>query len=269
MRQRPEPQPRELLLEVHDLVKSFKKRRVVDGVSFQVRAGEIVGLLGANGAGKTTSFRMTVGLTKPDSGQVRLRGAECSRLPMYQRARLGMGYLPQERSIFQRLRVRDNLLAVLESLPYSRSERLAEARRLMDELEIGHLENSMADTLSGGEQRRLELARALATRPVILLLDEPFAGVDPIAVAEIQTLIHRMRSKNLGILITDHNVRETLQSTDRAYVIHQGRLLKEGTPSEVIADPHVREVYLGHSFDAPSIALAPNALAPDALAQDV
>ncbi len=250
------PQPGELLLEVVDLVKSFKKRRVVDGVSFRVRSGEIVGLLGANGAGKTTSFRMTVGLTKPDAGAVRLRGRECSRLPMFQRARLGMGYLPQERSVFQRLSVRDNLLAVLEALPYSRAERHEEARRLMAELEISHLEKSIADTLSGGEQRRLELARALATKPVILLLDEPFAGVDPIAVAEIQSLIHRMRAKNLGILITDHNVRETLQSTDRAYVIHQGRLLKEGTPAEVIADARVREVYLGHSFDAPVLGVS-------------
>jgi lipopolysaccharide export system ATP-binding protein len=247
---RPDPQPGELLLEVNDLVKSFKKRRVVDGVSFHVRAGEIVGLLGANGAGKTTSFRMTVGLTQPDSGAVTLRGQECSRLPMFQRARLGMGYLPQERSIFQRLSVRDNLLAVLETMPYSSSERLEQVKRLLDELEIAHLENSQADTLSGGEQRRLELARALATRPVILLLDEPFAGVDPIAVAEIQHLIGRMRAKNLGILITDHNVRETLQSTDRAYVIHKGQILREGKPAEVIADPKVREVYLGHTFDA-------------------
>jgi lipopolysaccharide export system ATP-binding protein len=248
--QRPDPQPGDLLLEVRGLVKSFKKRRVVDGVSFRVNAGEIVGLLGANGAGKTTSFRMTVGLTKPDGGEVLLRGRECSRLPMYQRARLGMGYLPQERSIFQRLSVLDNLLAVLEAMPYSRTERHAEAQRLMHELEISHLETSMADTLSGGEQRRLELARALATRPAILLLDEPFAGVDPIAVAEIQTLIRRMREKNLGVLITDHNVRETLQSTDRAYVIGKGKLMMEGTPAEVIADARVREVYLGHSFDA-------------------
>jgi len=247
---REDPAPGELLLEVVDLVKSFKQRRVVDGVSFQVRAGEIVGLLGANGAGKTTSFRMTVGLTRPDSGEVRLRGRECSRLAMFQRARLGMGYLPQERSIFQRLTVRDNLLAVLETMPYSRAEQLEHAKRLLAELEIGHLEKSQADTLSGGEQRRLELARALATRPVILLLDEPFAGVDPIAVAEIQHLISRMRAKNLGILITDHNVRETLQSTDRAYVIHKGQILREGKPAEVIADPKVREVYLGHTFDA-------------------
>jgi lipopolysaccharide export system ATP-binding protein len=253
--QRTDPRPGELLLETLGLTKSFKQRTVVNGVSFQVRAGEIVGLLGANGAGKTTSFRMTVGLTKPDAGEVKLRGVECSRLAMFQRARLGMGYLPQERSIFQRLSVRDNLLAVLETMPYSRHEREAEATRLLEELEILRLEKSLAETLSGGEQRRLELARALATKPLILLLDEPFAGVDPIAVAEIQSLIHRMRSRNLGILITDHNVRETLQSTDRAYVIHEGKLLKEGTPAEVVADARVREVYLGHSFDAPSIGI--------------
>lgn len=248
---RPDPTPGELLLEVKDLVKSFKQRRVVDGVSFQVRAGEIVGLLGANGAGKTTSFRMTVGLTRPDAGSVRLRGADCTKLAMFQRARLGMGYLPQDRSIFQRLSVLDNLLAVLETMPYSRSERFEQARRLLGELEISHLEKSQADTLSGGEQRRLELARALATRPVILLLDEPFAGVDPIAVAEIQQLIARMRAKNLGILITDHNWRETLQLVDRAYMIHAGKILREGNAAEIVSDPRVREVYLGNAADTP------------------
>ncbi len=251
MHARPEPTPGETLLEVRDLVKAFKGRRVVDGVSFRVRAGEIVGLLGANGAGKTTSFRMTVGLTRPDAGVVTLRGQDCTRLAMFQRARLGMGYLPQDRSIFQRLSVRDNLLAVLETMPYTRSERLQRSQELLEELEIAHLHKSQADTLSGGEQRRLELARALASRPVILLLDEPFAGVDPIAVGEIQQLIGRMRAKNLGILITDHNVRETLQSTDRAYVIHKGQILREGAPAEVIADARVREAYLGHTFDAP------------------
>jgi lipopolysaccharide export system ATP-binding protein len=251
MRSRPPIEPGERLLEVRGLIKAFKRRRVVDGVSFEVHAGEIVGLLGPNGAGKTTSFRMTVGITKPDAGQVLLRGHECSRLPMYRRARLGMGYLPQERSIFQRLSVRDNLLAVLESMPYARRERMAQAAELMHELEIEHLAGNMADTLSGGEQRRLELCRALATRPLILLLDEPFAGIDPIAVQEIQTLVHRMRSKHIGILITDHNVRETLQSTDRAYIIHQGRILRGGLPRELVDDPQVREVYLGHSFDTP------------------
>ncbi len=252
----PVPERGQHLLEVKGLVKSFKRRRVVDGVHFDVHAGEIVGLLGPNGAGKTTSFRMTVGLTKPDAGAVTLMGVECSKLPMYKRARLGMGYLPQERSVFQRLSVKDNLLAVLEARPYSRKERQIEAARLMEELEIGHLADSIADTLSGGEQRRLELSRALATGPLIVLLDEPFAGIDPIAVQEIQSLIERMRAKNIGILITDHNVRETLQSTDRAYIIHQGRILRSGLPRDLIADPRVREVYLGHTFDEPSLGVS-------------
>jgi lipopolysaccharide export system ATP-binding protein len=256
MVQRPHINPGDMLLEVRGLVKSFGKRRVVDGVSFQVHAGEIVGLLGSNGAGKTTSFRMTVGLTRPEAGHVLLVGKECSRLPMYKRARLGMGYLPQERSIFQRLLVRDNLLAVLEAMPYSRAQRHSEAKRLMEELEIDHLHDAVAETLSGGERRRLELARALATKPLILLLDEPFAGVDPIAVEEIQTLVQRLRAKNIGVLITDHNVRETLQSTDRAYIIHQGSILREGKPRELVDDPRVREVYLGHSFDVPSLGVS-------------
>jgi lipopolysaccharide export system ATP-binding protein len=237
------------LLEATNLVKAYRGRRVVNGVSFHVARGEIVGLLGPNGAGKTTSFRMTVGLTKPDAGRVLLEGRECSRLPMYKRARLGMGYLPQEPSVFRRMGVRNNLLAVLEAMPLSRSQRNERAAELMGELDLEHLADNLADTLSGGERRRLEIARALASDPSILLLDEPFAGVDPIAVEEIQTLIGRLRLRNLGILITDHNVRETLKSTDRAYIIHQGRILREGTARQLIEDPKVREVYLGHSFD--------------------
>jgi len=254
MAQRTEPVVGETLLEVRGLVKSFKGQRVVNGVSFLVRAGEIVGLLGANGAGKTTSFRMTVGLTRPDGGEVLLRGTECSKLAMFERARLGMGYLPQDRSIFQTLSVRDNVLAVLETMPYTRAQREDEATKLLKELEIQRLEKSTANTLSGGEQRRLELARALASKPLILLLDEPFAGVDPLAVAEIQGLIRRMKQLNLGILITDHNVRETLQLCDRAYVIAKGERIKDGTPVEIIADAKVREVYLGNSFDTPVVA---------------
>ena len=254
MTQRTDPVAGEILLEVRGLVKSFKGRRVVNGVSFLVRAGEIVGVLGANGAGKTTSFRMTVGLTRPDGGEVLLRGTECSKLAMFERARLGMGYLPQDRSIFQTLTVRDNVLAVLETMPYSRTEREEEATKLLKELEILRLEKSVANTLSGGEQRRLELARALASKPLILLLDEPFAGVDPLAVAEIQGLIRRMKQRNLGILITDHNVRETLQLCDRAYVIAKGERIKDGTPAEIISDAKVREVYLGNTFDAPVVA---------------
>ena len=239
------------LLEAENLIKAYRGRRVVNGVSFHVGRGEIVGLLGPNGAGKTTSFRMTVGLTAPDAGQVFLEGRECSRLPMYKRARLGMGYLPQEPSIFRRMRVRNNLLAVLEVMPLARAEQRARADELMEELDLSHLADNLADTLSGGERRRLEIARALASDPSILLLDEPFAGVDPIAVEEIQTLIGRLRQRRLGILITDHNVRETLQSTDRAYIIHQGRILREGTAAQLVLDPKVREVYLGHSFDSP------------------
>ena len=223
----------------------------VKGISFEVERGELFGLLGPNGAGKTTSFRMTVGLIRPDQGVVKLNGAECSKMPMYRRARLGMGYLPQEPSIFRRMSVLDNLLAVLEAMPYGRKERRAEAERLMGELDITHLAKNVAETLSGGERRRLELCRALATKPTILLLDEPFAGVDPINVQEIQALIEQMREKNLGILITDHNVRETLKSTDRAYIIYEGKILREGTAEELIHDQRVKEVYLGHSFDAP------------------
>ena len=241
----------EPLLQVEGLVKTYAGRRVVDGVSFHVNAGEIVGLLGPNGAGKTTSFRMTVGLVEPNAGKVILGGQDCTKLPMFRRARLGMGYLPQETSVFRQMNVKDNLLAVLEALPISRRERNAEAARLMDELELSHLHANRADTLSGGERRRLELARALATKPRILLLDEPFAGVDPINVEEIQSMIASLREQGLGVLITDHNVRETLQSTDRAYIIHQGQILREGDAETLISDPRVRAVYLGRNFNVP------------------
>jgi lipopolysaccharide export system ATP-binding protein len=251
MRSKVKTAERQVLLEASGLVKAYNRRKVVDGVHFQVAAGEIVGLLGPNGAGKTTSFRMTVGLIQPDAGQVLLSGRECSRMPMYKRARRGMGYLPQEPSIFRRMSVRDNILAVLEAMPLGRRERHHEADRLLGELELSHLADHEADTLSGGERRRLELTRALATRPTILVLDEPFAGVDPINVQEIQALVQQMRERNIGILITDHNVRETLKSTDRAYIIHEGKILREGTASELIRDQRVKEVYLGHSFDEP------------------
>jgi lipopolysaccharide export system ATP-binding protein len=240
-----------LLLEVKGLVKSYRRRRVVDGVSFKVHAGEIVGLLGPNGAGKTTSFRMTVGLVTPDAGQVLLGEREVTRRPMFRRARLGMGYLPQEASVFRQMTVLDNLLAVLETLPLRRAERRREAHRLLAELELERLTSSRADTLSGGERRRLELARALATRPRILLLDEPFAGVDPINVEEIQGLVRQLRDQGIGVLITDHNVRETLASTDRAYIIREGQILREGDPHSIVNDPKVREVYLGANFDSP------------------
>jgi len=251
MSQRPGSRPGERLLEAKGLVKAYSGRRVVDGVQFHVGAGEIVGLLGPNGAGKTTSFRMTVGLIQPDAGEVWLSGKDCARLPMYKRARMGMGYLPQEASVFRRMSVVDNLIAVLETMPLSRAERRVEAFRLLEELELAHLAEHIADTLSGGERRRLELSRALATRPKILLLDEPFAGVDPINVQEIQDLVRSMRDKGLGILITDHNVRETLRLTDRAAIIHEGKILREGNAIELIHDEQVRRIYLGHSFDAP------------------
>ncbi len=241
--------PGELLLETKDLVKAYRGRRVVDGVSFTVRRGEIVGLLGPNGAGKTTSFRMVVGLVRPDEGQVFLGGEECARMPMFKRARLGMGYLPQESSIFRRLGVRDNILAVLETLPLRRAERHARADRILEEMDLVRIADSLADTLSGGERRRLEISRALALDPSLLLLDEPFAGVDPIAVEEIQRLVEGLRERGIGVLITDHNVRETLHSTDRAYIIHQGHILREGTSDELVQDPKVREVYLGHAFE--------------------
>lgn len=241
--------PGELLLEVEGLQKAFKGRRVVDGVHFRVHAGEIVGLLGPNGAGKSTSFRMVVGLIRPDQGSVVLRGEDCARLPMFKRARLGMGYLPQDTSIFRRMNVQDNILAVLETMKLSRKERFKEMHRILENLELDHLCKNQAATLSGGERRRLELARALATRPAVLLLDEPFAGVDPINVQEIQVLIHQLKEQGIGILITDHNVRETLQSTDRAYIIHQGHILREGTGDELVTDPEVRRVYLGESFE--------------------
>ena len=228
----------------------------MDGVSLQVDTGEIIGLLGPNGAGKTTSFRMAVGLVTPDSGSVRIEGKDCTKMAMFRRARRGMGYLPQDTSAFRQMTVKDNLLAVLEAMPYGRKKRMEEAARLLDELELSHLHANRADTLSGGERRRLELARALATQPKILLLDEPFAGVDPINVEEIQGLIARLRERGLGVLITDHSVRETLQITDRSYIIHQGQILREGNAEELIADPRVREVYLGHSFDTPSVGIS-------------
>ncbi|HED65363.1 MAG TPA: LPS export ABC transporter ATP-binding protein [Planctomycetes bacterium] len=252
MRSPSAPSPHaDALLETRGLVKAFRKRRVVDGVSFHVRKGEIVGLLGPNGAGKTTTFRMTVGLTHPDAGEVWLKGRECSRMPMFRRARLGMGYLPQEASVFRKMTVRDNILAVLETTKLTRRQQRIRADEILQELDLVRLATNIAETLSGGERRRLEICRALATHPSIFLLDEPFAGVDPIAVEEIQGLVRGLRDRGLGVLITDHNVRETLESVDRAYIIHQGQILREGTAEELIADPRVREVYLGRSFDRP------------------
>lgn len=230
------------------LVKSFKGRTVVKGVRLDVTAGEIVGLLGPNGAGKTTIFDMMVGLCQPDAGTIRLGEQIVTALPMYQRARLGLGYLPQESSVFRRLSVEDNIMAILEMLDVSDDEREQRLDALLKELDLTPLRRSKAYALSGGERRRLEITRALATRPRFLLLDEPFAGIDPIAVAEIQQIITRMKHRRIGILITDHNVQETLSITDRAYIINEGTILEAGTPEVIVNSAVARAVYLGERF---------------------
>lgn len=241
------------LLEAVGLEKSYGRRTVVDHVSIDVFAGEIVGLLGPNGAGKTTTFRMIMGMVKPDGGRVFLRGGDITRLPMYRRARSGMGYLSQEPSVFQRLSVRENILAILETMKMSRRQRLAETERVLAEMELTRLADAKAYTLSGGEKRRLEIARALVTRPTLLMLDEPFSGVDPKAVYEIQNIILGLKSSLIGVLLTDHSVRETLAITDRSYIIHEGRVLVSGVAQKLISDPEVRRVYLGESFQAGGI----------------
>jgi lipopolysaccharide export system ATP-binding protein len=230
------------------LRKSFKGREVVRGVSLDVKAGEIVGLLGPNGAGKTTIFDMMVGLCQPDHGQIFLNREPITHLPMYQRARRGIGYLPQEASVFRRLSVEENILAVLETLSLSKRERQTRVDELLNELGLINLRKSQAFTLSGGERRRLEITRALATNPSFLLLDEPFAGIDPIAVADIQEIIQSLKKNNIGILITDHNVQETLSITDRAYIINEGSILEAGKPEEVVSSPQARAIYLGERF---------------------
>ncbi len=238
------------LLEMVELVKSYAKRRVVDKVSVTVGPSEIVGLLGPNGAGKTTSFRMAVGMVRPEQGEVLFEGQKVTRMPMYKRARLGLGYLSQEPSIFHRLSVKDNVLAILELIPgLKRPERMKRLDALLEELGLGHVTNSMAQVLSGGEKRRLEIARALARRPKVMMLDEPFSGIDPIAVGEIQDIITSLRDNHkLGILLTDHNVRETLAITNRSYVLKDGKVVKHGSPEDLVNDPMVRQVYLGDNF---------------------
>ncbi|MCA9548853.1 MAG: LPS export ABC transporter ATP-binding protein [Myxococcales bacterium] len=236
-------------LSAQDLVKSYRARRVVDGVGFVVNPGEVVGLLGPNGAGKSTSFNMVVGLVRPDAGRVTLGGVELTRHPMHVRARMGLGYLPQDTSVFRRLSVRDNLLAVLELAPkLDRRAREAKADALIEEFELDHVRASMGEHLSGGERRRLEIARCLAMDPKIVLLDEPFAGIDPIAVAELQGLIARLEGKGLGVLITDHNVRETLGICSRAYILASGRVLLHGTREEIASSEAARTAYLGEAF---------------------
>jgi lipopolysaccharide export system ATP-binding protein len=239
---------RGMWLRATGLVKSFRSRKVVKGVSVEVQAGEVVGLLGPNGAGKTTIFDMMVGLTQPDEGTITLDEESLTDLPMYKRARKGVGYLPQESSVFRRLSVQDNILAILEMLDYSRSERTERVESLLKELDLGHIRTSMAYALSGGERRRLEITRALATSPSFMLLDEPFAGIDPIAVGDIQQIITRLKEKGIGILITDHNVQETLSITDRAYIINEGLILEAGSPEAIVKSETARAVYLGDRF---------------------
>jgi lipopolysaccharide export system ATP-binding protein len=235
-------------LAVHSVEKSFGTRQVVRGVSIYVRRGEAVGLLGPNGAGKTTVFYMITGLIKADRGAIELDGHDVTKLPMYQRARLGIGYLPQEASIFRGLTVEQNIRAVLEVVEPSRKKREAELDSLLDEFNITRLRKTPSIALSGGERRRVEIARALATRPNYMLLDEPFAGIDPIAVGDIQDLVRHLTNRGIGVLITDHNVRETLGLTDRAYIVYAGEILTEGSPDEIVADPDVRRLYLGEEF---------------------
>lgn len=237
------------LLEARQILKAYRKRAVVDHVSFQVEPSEIVGLLGPNGAGKTTSFRMVVGMVRPDGGQVFLKDRDITRLAIYKRARRGIAYLPQEPSIFRRMSVADNIMSVLETLPLRRAERKSRVGALLADLELEGVAKSRAEVLSGGERRRLELARALVHDPALLLLDEPFSGVDPITVQEIQRILRRLRrDKQIAILLTDHNVRETLAITDRSYIIASGRILRQGTPSVLVQDEVVRRTYLGEGF---------------------
>lgn len=235
-------------LQAKGLSKVFRGRKVVDGVDLHLRGGEVVGLLGPNGAGKTTSFYMVVGITRPDSGTIFLGDDDVTSLPMYIRARRGVAYLPQEASVFRKLSVRENILAILETLPISREEREERLSILMSELGISHLMESKAYSLSGGERRRVEIARALVISPSFILLDEPFAGIDPIAVMDIQGLITHLKSKGIGVLITDHNVRETLGICDRAYILSEGKIIEAGTPEEIAGSEKARKVYLGEKF---------------------
>ena len=235
-------------LKTENLVKTFRSRKVVNRVSLEVKQGEIVGLLGPNGAGKTTTFYMVVGLTRPDKGHVLLNDEDVTNFPMYKRAKKGVSYLPQEPSVFRKLTVEENIIAVLESQKLSAFDRKKKARSLLRELNILHIKDSMAYSLSGGERRRVEISRALATSPVFILLDEPFAGIDPIAVLDIQSIISQLKNRGIGVLITDHNVRETLSITDRAYIINEGEIISSGSPHQVAQDEKVKQIYLGDQF---------------------
>jgi lipopolysaccharide export system ATP-binding protein len=236
------------VLRAADLIKTYSGRRVVNGVSLQVNSGEVAGLLGPNGAGKTTTFYMTIGLVKPDGGHIFLDEEDITGYPMHVRARRGVGYLPQETSVFRKLSVRKNILAILELLPLSREERNQRADQLLEELGIRHLSDQMANVLSGGEKRRLEITRALSTNPAFMLLDEPFAGIDPLAVADIKTIIGHLKQKGIGILISDHNVRETLGVCDKAYIMVDGQVIESGSPQSIVCSEAVCRSYLGDDF---------------------
>ena len=238
----------EILIQADKLCKAYHGRRVVNQVSIYGRSGEVVGLLGPNGAGKTTSFYMVMGLVRPDSGEIKFRGTDITHMPMYRRARMGMGYLAQEPSIFRKLSVEDNVMAILETLDISGRERKQRLKQHLEELELDHLAKQKAMTLSGGERRRLEITRALVTNPSFLMLDEPFSGVDPLAVFDVQKIILKLRDRNMGILITDHNVRETLSVVDRAYIMAKGEVLLEGSSDFLVNDERAKEIYLGPAF---------------------
>ncbi len=237
-----------ILLEVNNLVKKYGGRAVVDHVSFTVSQGEIVGLLGRNGAGKTTSFRMTIGMVTPNEGKVIFDGEDVTRIPMYKRARRGMGYLSQEPSIFQRLTVEQNIMAILETMQLSKTARKQRCEQLLEQFGIAHVARQLAKTLSGGERRKLEIARALVSNPTMILLDEPFSGVDPIAVEDLQREIRGLKDRGISVLLTDHNVRETLNVTDRSYIMDSGKVMREGPPRDLIKDELVRRTYLGSTF---------------------
>ena len=238
-----------MILRADNIIKKYGKRTVVKGVSIDVKQGEIVGLLGPNGAGKTTSFYMIVGLIQPNSGKVFLDDKDITGAPMFKRAQMGIGYLPQEVSVFRKLSVEDNIAAILEMMPLSKQEQKQKLEDLLEEFSLGHVRKNLGHNLSGGEKRRTEIARALASDPSFILLDEPFAGVDPIAVEDIQSIVAKLKDKNIGILITDHNVQETLSITDRAYLLFVGSILKAGTAEDLAADEQVRRVYLGQNFE--------------------
>ncbi|MCW3075527.1 MAG: Sulfate-transporting ATPase [Bacteroidetes bacterium] len=238
-----------MILRSENLVKKYKSRTVANNVSVQVQQGEVVGLLGPNGAGKTTSFYMIVGMVKPNSGKIFLDDLDITNEPMYRRAQLGVGYLPQEASVFRKLSIEDNIRAVLEMTKLTKKEQELKVESLLDEFALHHVRKNLGDQLSGGERRRTEIARALATDPKFILLDEPFAGVDPIAVEDIQTVVRKLKDKNIGILITDHNVHETLKITDRAYLLYSGSVIKSGTAEDLANDEQVKRVYLGQNFE--------------------